>query len=449
MTYSLDPIIKDMTKLAKEALGDSRKAGADACKIVASASYSQRLVVESKDFSLANSLETQKFAVLVHKDQKKGSASTNSRNASALGQIVKDALALAAFSVPDLDLVMPTKDMAPRAKPLPFLFDPCLSALELGAMQEAMQSVLARLLRDPRLALDKFDMATSVSWQLLLNSHGVEQSETQTTLQWDFFGMGRDGEEVGGFDFDTGFSYKQDGFIPKALAEADIFVERVLRNLHPKQCPSYKGPVLLTPRGVQEILLGMMVYHAQGTQVMDGKSRWANSVGQRVVSPQLTLRDLPHDERLSGATSYDADGLPTAPLTLIKEGVLQTHLHDCYTAKRMGAKSTATAGGLFGVCVDPGSAALHDLLRARKTMLMVDRFSGNIDPVKGDFSGVAKNSRLIIDGKDAGAVGETMIAGNVFEVLQGALQVSAEQELVSGHFLSPYILADQFSISGG
>jgi PmbA protein len=78
----------------------------------------------------------------------------------------------------------------------------------------------------------------------------------------------------------------------------------------------------------------------------------------------------------------------------------------------------------------------------------VDRFSGNIDPIKGDFSGVAKSSRILRDGKDCGAVSETMIAGNLFEVLSNLQAVSNVQELVSGAILLPWVLGDHVSVTG-
>ena len=88
------------------------------------------------------------------------------------------------------------------------------------------------------------------------------------------------------------------------------------------------------------------------------------------------------------------------------------------------------------------------MLRSHKQLLVVDRFSGNADPIKGDFSGVAKGSRLFINGEDAGSVTETMIAGNFFTIAEEILGVSRETEMVSGSFLSPYILVGGVSVTG-
>ena len=104
--------------------------------------------------------------------------------------------------------------------------------------------------------------------------------------------------------------------------------------------------------------------------------------------------------------------------------------------------------GPFACRVGAGATPLPDLLAARDQLLMVDRFSGNSDPVKGDFSGVAKSSRLFGKGQHQGGVTETMIAGNFFDLARKVLAVSDTVELVSGGFESPYILVDDVSVTG-
>lgn len=445
---TLDTHARRMEKLADLALETAKKLGADQAKIATGASFQKRLVVENKIFSLANSLESRSIGIVVHKDKKKGSASINTVTEEGVKQAVADALALASFSVPDEAIVFATKEEAPKATPLPFMFDDALAEIELGEIQATMQEVLARLVRDSRVALDRYEMSVDVSYHAMANSYGVRQADRQTMGTWSFFGMGRDGEEVTGFDYDGSFSFARNDLLSRSMDDAARFVDKIVSALQPRKAPSYKGPILLSPRAVQELLLGMVLYHASGSQVMDGKSRWDKAVGTEVLSPLLSLTDRPHDPRFSGATSFDSDGLPTKTQTILDKGVLKMHLHSCYTAKRSGARSTASAGGPFACDVHAGTTSLKDALSARDTLLLVDRFSGNSDPVKGDFSGVAKSSRLYERGQDVGSVTETMIAGNFFELAKAVLAVTSNVENVSGSFQSPYILLDGVSVTG-
>lgn len=437
-----------LERLTALGLEEAKRQGADAAKIATNMSFQRRLVVENKQFSLVSSLESRSFGLLVHKDQKKGSASINTVTEDGVRKAVVDALALAKFSVPDPDLVLASKEEAAPAPSLAFLYDAALAEMSLEEIQETMGTTLARLVRDPRVALDRYEMALDVSWHGLASSTGMRQAERQTIASWSFFGMARDGEEVTGFDYDGNFAFTKTDILRRSVEGAERFVEKILRGLKPVQCPSYKGAVLLSPRAVEELLLGMILYHAGGRQVMDGKSRWHQAVGQAVLSPLVTLSDNPHDPTFSGATAFDSDGIPTKPLLLIENGVLKQHLHDCYSAKKCKGRSTGTAGGPFSARFAPGSTPLEALLKAQDRVLLVDRFSGNSDPIKGDFSGVAKSSRLYEKGVDRGAVSETMIAGNFFELAKAVLAVSQEVEMVGGNFRSPYLLVDGVSVTG-
>lgn len=445
---TIEASAKSLESAAKDLLAYATKQGADRAKVATSASIERRLVIENKEFTLANTLETQKVGILVHKDQKKGSASLNNANPDSLKQSVNDALTLAKFSVADEYLTMPSGSDAPKASQLSFMFNDELAETTLNSLQEFAQTVLNRLIKDKRVALDKCDFSIGASWHGLYNSLGVAQSEFQTALGWSYFGMAVDGEEVSGCDYDGRHAYAWQGGLDLALEDADKFCEKVISNLRPRNSPSYNGQVLLSPRAVEEILLGTILYHASGSSVMDGKSKWNQEIGKKVVSSLLTITDHPHDKRFTGATAFDGDGLPTRDHTLIQDGVLMMHLHDCYSAKRTKTKSTATSGGPFAMVLKGGQGDLHQMKRARNEILVVDRFSGNIDPVKGDFSGVAKSSRLLVKGEDAGAVTETMIAGNIFELMNEIVTVSHAQELVSGAMLLPWILVDRVSVTG-
>jgi PmbA protein len=322
------------------------------------------------------------------------------------------------------------------------------STITLGELQEFSQALLSRLTRDPRVSLDRLEVSTACMWHGLYNSNGVHQAETQSTVSWSFMGMAVDGDEVSGFDYDGRSVYAWDNALDLALTQCDHFVEKIIKNLRPIKAPTYKGPVLLTPRAVEELLIGTILYHMAGSSVMDGKSDWEKKIGTQVVSKLIHLVDSPHDEQFSGATAFDGDGLATMSRVLLNNGVLMTHLHDCYTANRCKAKSTATSGGPFALSCRQGVTDLSTMQQARSELLVVDRFSGNIDPIKGTFSGVAKSSRYMKDGKDMGAVSETMIAGNVFELCNHILAVSNVTENLSGSILMPWMLVDGVSVTG-
>jgi PmbA protein len=83
-------------------------------------------------------------------------------------------------------------------------------------------------------------------------------------------------------------------------------------------------------------------------------------------------------------------------------------------------------------------------------VLWINRYSGQTDPVSGDFSGVAKGSEWWVAGEFQHCVEETLISGNIFECLnQNLLGLSLETELVDSSNESPYLLADGVSVTAG
>ena len=421
--------------------------GADHSKCVGSTSISLRLIVENGEFSLANSTTSQGIGIAVLKDQKKGSYSTNSLDEKDWRQAATTAMTLASFSLPDPFLDYPGKDLGQTAKPLDFLYHEDTASLSLQDLGHIMEESLAEFHKEPRLALDRFEMSSHLSYETLVNSKGIEQQESQTTVHWSYLGMARDQDEVSGMDYDGGFSFSSKDCQSLVKSQTSEFIDNVLRLLKPTKCPAYKGPVLIAPRAMDDLLLSTLLYHASGRSVMDGKSRWDKSIGEQVISPKITITDTPHDQSLIGATSYDSDGLPTKSYPIFENGVLKTHLHDCYSARKTGAQPTATAGGPFSMVIKPGDQTSQALREAAPNVLYVTRFSGNVDPLTGDFSGLAKSSRLFKNGKDLGPVGETMIAGNVFEMANQIIGLSDKPKNVSGHFSCPDILVDGISVS--
>ncbi len=79
---------------------------------------------------------------------------------------------------------------------------------------------------------------------------------------------------------------------------------------------------------------------------------------------------------------------------------------------------------------------------------MISRFSGNVNPVNGDFSGVVKGGRLIKNGTIQHAVKEVMVAGNVFEALHRLNGLSRERKIIYDSIL-PYMRFDGISFTGG
>ena len=79
---------------------------------------------------------------------------------------------------------------------------------------------------------------------------------------------------------------------------------------------------------------------------------------------------------------------------------------------------------------------------------MINRFSGNVNPVSGDFSGVVKGGHYIRNGNNKCAVKEVMVAGNMFDALFDLIGISKERKVLADSIF-PYMLFDNISFTAG
>ncbi len=125
--------------------------------------------------------------------------------------------------------------------------------------------------------------------------------------------------------------------------------------------------------------------------------------------------------------------------------MLKSHLLSLFVANKTGRPVTKS-GGSFLVMA-PGEQSLAQIIASTRRGLIVGGFSGGEPEINGEFSGVAKNSFYVEDGQIRGAVMETMISGNLFDLFGHITALSRERVRV-GEGLLPYLAAPDIVISG-
>jgi len=230
--------------------------------------------------------------------------------------------------------------------------------------------------------------------------------------------------------------------------------ENALGSLGARKGESFVGQVLLDPYAVLN-LFAPLQFQLNGRNALRGMTRWKDALGESVAVDGFTLVD---DGRLPGGVAtaaFDREGTARRRLPLIEGGVLRSFLHNAYTAHAFGIPNTGNASGSAGALpgigpsnftILPGRASKDELIGEMKRGLLVNRFSGNADPVSGDFSGVAKAAYLVANGKIDRAVSGTLIAGNIFEALKTLSGISQETENVFNYTL-PYLRLEDVSIT--
>ncbi|MDR1668879.1 MAG: TldD/PmbA family protein [Oscillospiraceae bacterium] len=224
-----------------------------------------------------------------------------------------------------------------------------------------------------------------------------------------------------------------------------MIMEQSVRELGAKALgDKFTGSVIFAP----EPLGSMIGYYANvylsGSALIAGTSLLKDKFSQCVAGKNVTFVSNPSDPELSGVR-LTPDGFRTHDMTVIKNGILKCFLLNQYSARKLGRPRSANYGE--HLTLQPGETSLNELICGVKRGLMVGRFSGGMPNDKGDFSGVAKNSFYIENGKISRPVQETMISGNLLDFFNNISGISGET-LSTGINKRPWARVENISISG-
>jgi PmbA protein len=130
---------------------------------------------------------------------------------------------------------------------------------------------------------------------------------------------------------------------------------RTVSRLGARNVPTCEVPVLFSPE-VARGLLGHLVSAISGSALYRKSSFLLDACGQRLFPDWMTVSEKPFIRRGPSSTAFDAEGVATAERDVIRDGVLTGYVLDSYSARRLGLETTANAGGVHNLVVEPGSA---------------------------------------------------------------------------------------------
>jgi len=310
------------------------------------------------------------------------------------------------------------------------------------ALADAMGQLLDwRALHTPSVMLEEALAGHTQVQACALTSGG---SALQCALGWydaEAFGMAREGARSSSFNFAGGYADTLAGVPIVDRFGLDGMLRAMTRSVHAEPVGErFTGAVVLTPRAVGS-LLSWFLGQLSDAVLIAGSSVYRTSLGQSVASPLITLAsrfDAP------GVSPFSADAFALAPVTLLERGVLK-----CFTPSLYGSRKTGLAHvpvGAEGWDVAAGTTPLDALLAGVKRGALVDRLSMGRPSANGDFSGVIKNSFAIRDGEVGHALSETMISGNVAQMLRDVGAVSA-QRIDVGVWVLPWLRVEGLHFS--
>ncbi|WP_249394957.1 TldD/PmbA family protein [Deinococcus sp. QL22] len=234
---------------------------------------------------------------------------------------------------------------------------------------------------------------------------------------------------------------------------------KALALLGARPAPTGQFPVVIDAE-CMALLLAVYAGAFSARQVQEGKSTLAGRLGQSIGSSLVTLIDDATLPTGMDSRPFDAEGCPSAPLTLIRGGVLQSFLHNSQTAAQDGVHSTGHASrwsyqGVLSVAPSnlymlAGQGSRADLLaRLGRGLLLTDVKGAHAGAnlITGDFSLQAEGF-WIENGVVAYPLEVFTVAGNLVEVLSGVQAVADDLTFSAYAAGAPSVLIDGLSVGG-
>ncbi|MFC3831758.1 MULTISPECIES: TldD/PmbA family protein [Deinococcus] len=363
-------------------------------------------------------------------------------------------------AVENAGLVAPEAGSALSDWPAPPALDLYGEGLSGVGVEQKVQSALtleaAARGADPRVTSVPYGgYRDSDSETLIGNTHGLERGEKAlNAVTFVAPLVSEDGQNK--MKVDWQFTREFTALDPTRTALSAV--DKSLALLGARPAPSGTVPAIITGECLGS-LLALFAPMFSGKMVEEGKSPLAGRLGSTVASPLVTLLDDPTLPRGLNSRSFDAEGHPSVPLTLIGSGTLSAFMHNAQTAARAGTVSTghATRSGYQGtVGVGPSNLLMlagdtpPDQLAAGLTGVKLTDISGGhagADPVTGDFSLQAEGF-WIEDGVVAYPLEVYTVAGNIIDVLRDIQAVGRETEWTMHATGAPAVRVGALAIGG-
>ncbi len=350
----------------------------------------------------------------------------------------------AAFELPSLTVAYPQIEV----------FDPATEAVPLEDMVNLGQNLVDQVRsHSPELLCDAEVTKGTVSVRIL-NSHGG-----QVVYQQSIFALGIEGQLIRNTDM-LFVGEGQSSCHP--LTDTGAITEVVIRQLELAQnqatLPIKSLPVIFTPNGVASALVSPLMAAFNGKTVLEGASPIGHRLGEPVFDRKLHLSDDPTLAYRPESRPADDEGVPSQRTPLIEEGKVANFIYDLQTAALAHTRSTGNGsrdhGGLphptpSAYVITPGKTTFDEMVGDIKEGIVIEHLmgagQGNI--LSGDFSGNVLLGYKIENGRIVGRVKDTMVSGNVYQVLNEISAIGSDAKWVGSSVSTPSLYCPSISVA--
>lgn len=431
--------INELLTITEKGMAELKALGAETAKVSASVSVTHEFNVDSGEFSLFRTLFDRSLSMLAIKDAKKGVYATNKTDDEDIKAAAQQCMAVAESATPD-----EAWELAPDCEHKKFIEEDTKADLD-RLFERSVELVKTIKEKHPKIIIEQMIVTHGEKEGVYRNTNGAVYETAEGFYGVDLMFSGHDGENCSSF-FGVGVTtetldkpFYELGSFKKDLASVEKQV--ITRAVEGK----FTGTILLTPDAFAGFMGSIIGNFAGEKSVLEKTSIWLDKVGKKVADERLTVSFPVQAEGIVGRDNFTAEGFLCEDFTLIDKGVLTAFPLSLYVANKTGLSPVKNS--LDCMVITPGEKSFDEIVKNIDKGLFVGRFSGGAPGVSGEFSGIAKNSFLIENGKITDAVSETMISGNLSDMINNLVDISSDV-IADGTSLLPYAAFGGITISG-
>ncbi|OWZ83768.1 TldD/PmbA family protein [Natranaerobius trueperi] len=415
-----------------------KEKGADKSEVYLTKEIKQEMNIHSGELKLLRTLEEYNLEMTAIIDNKKDTIKLSDIDEKSIEEAVSEVIHNAKNSQPDeandISDVILEKDFQDKEVDM-----------DINMMHKRLHNFISKVETDYRdLVIEEAILVYNDKYDYYANSNGVKLSSNSDN--YSFFIMFFAKKENKTSSFNYTFTCTKD--LEKELLELGALsdlLEQSIEHLEPKNLETKKitGEVIITPDCMNE-MLSFLLTHLQSHYLISNISKFQGKLNEQVLDDKLTLKTEPDSEVLANKSYFARDGIVNKNDYIIKEGVLKNYLLDLYGSKKTGYERGPSTG--VNLVMENGDKTYDEMINSIEKGIILSRFSGGEPAPNGDFSGVAKNSYYVEDGKIKYPIKETMVSGNLFEMLENIVAISKER-VNNGVTLLPYVKFKDVTIS--
>jgi PmbA protein len=438
----------ELDSLAHAALERARRAGASACDCDVSEGYGLSVTVRKGRPDTIEHNRDRSIGVTVYLGERprvrRGHASTSDFSLAALEQTVDAAAAIARHTAEDDCAGLPDADLLARKVPDLDLYHPweisTEDAVELARRCEAAAFAVSKKIRNSEGAT----VSAQQSQFVFANSLGFVGG----------FAGSRHWISCAVIAEDKGLMQRDDWYsaarVPGQLADARALGryagQRTAARLGARKIATCQAPVLFeAPAAVG--LIGHFVSAVNGGNLYRKTSFLVDSLGKQVFSPLVSIAERPHEPQGLASSAFDEEGVATLERPIVRDGVVEGYFLGSYAARKLGMKSTGSAGGHHNLVVRSEGPDFKGMLKTLGRGLLVTELLGQgVNTVTGDYSRGAAGY-WVEGGEIAFPVEEITIAGNLRQMFKQIAAIGSDVVVRSGRSTGS-ILVESMTIAG-